>query len=74
MATGRKENGKKSRMFLLFFLPSLHPCDMKLPNFTLLLYGEGEHNTKVVFFSLLNLDTVLSHSPRGHFANICQIK
>ena len=47
---------------------------MKLPNFTLLLYGVGEHNTKVVFFSLLNLDTVLSDSARGHFANICQIK
>ena len=28
----------------------LHPCDMKLPNFTRLLYGVGEHNTKVVFF------------------------
>ena len=52
----------------------LHPCDMTLPNFTRLLYGVGEHNTKVVFFSLLNLDTVLSDSTRGHFANICQIK
>ena len=52
----------------------LHPCDMKLPNFTRLLYGVGEHNTKVVFFSLLNLDTVLLDSPRGNFANICQIK
>ena len=28
----------------------LHPCDMTLPNFTRLLYGVGEHNTKVVFF------------------------
>ena len=59
---------------LYISLPSLHPCDMKLPNFTRLLYGVGEHNTKVVFFSLLNLDTVLSDSARGHFANICQIK
>ena len=84
----RKENGKKSKRFLLtkqqictcitlfctFFLPSLHPCDTKLPNFTRLLYGVGEHNTKVVFFPLLNLDTVLSDSTRENLANICQIK
>ena len=35
---------------LFISLPSLHPCDMKLANFTLLLYGVGEHNTTVVFF------------------------
>ena len=35
---------------LYISLPSLHPCDMKLPNFTRLLYGVGENNTKVVFF------------------------
>ena len=29
---------------------------------------------KSCLFSLLNLDTVLSDSTRGHFANICQIK
>ena len=33
---------------------------MKLPNFTRLLYGVGEHNT--IFFLFLNLDTVLSDS------------
>ena len=31
-------------------LPSLHHCDMKLPNFTSPLYGVGEHNTKIVAF------------------------
>ena len=36
--------------FLYIFLLSLHPYDMKLSNFTRLLYGVGEHNTKVVFF------------------------
>ena len=35
---------------LYIFMPSSHPCDMKLPNFTSSLYGAGEHNTKVVFF------------------------
>ena len=38
---------------LYISLPSLHPCDMKLPNFTRLLYGVGEHNIKVVFFLFL---------------------
>ena len=62
-------------LFCTFLCRRCTPAsDMKLPNFTLLLYGVGEHNTKVVFFSLLNLDTVLSDSARGHFANICQIK
>ena len=37
---------------LYIFFPSLHPCDVKLPNLTRLLYGVGEHNTKVVFFLL----------------------
>ena len=31
-------------------LPSLHHYDMKLPNFTSLFYGVGEHNTKIVAF------------------------
>ena len=31
-------------------LPSLHHCNMKLPNFTSPLYGVGEHNTKIVAF------------------------
>ena len=80
---------QKSKMFLLtkqqiftcitlfctFLCRRCTPAsDMKLTNFTLLLYGVGEHNTKVVFFSLLNLDTVLSDLTRGHFANICHIK
>ena len=40
-------------LFLYSSLPSLHPCDMKLPNFTRLLYGVGKHHTKVVFFLFL---------------------
>ena len=40
-------------LFLYTSLPSLHPCDMKFPNFTRFLYGVGKHNTKVVFFLFL---------------------
>ena len=35
---------------LYISLPSLHHCDIKLPNFTRSLYGLGEQNTDVVFF------------------------
>ena len=35
---------------LYISLLSLHPYDMKLSNFKRLLYGVGEHNTKVAFF------------------------
>ena len=54
-----KENGKKviglhvHHAILYISLPSLHHCDIKLPNFTRSLYGLGEHNTDctdVVFF------------------------
>ena len=57
-----KENGKKVLDFitktttlhvhhaiLYISLPSLHHCDIKLPNFTRSLYGLGEQNTDVVF-------------------------
>ena len=57
-----KENGKNN-MFILtnktftrahailyISLPSLHHYDMKLTNFTSLLDGVGEHNTKIVAF------------------------
>ena len=43
-------------------LPSLHDCDMKITNFTRLLYGVGEHNAKIFLFLFLNLDKVLSDS------------
>ena len=42
--------------------PSLHDCDMKLPNLTRPLYRVGEHNTHIYFFLFLNLDTVPSDS------------
>ena len=45
----RKKN--KQQLFTcitLFYLPSLHHYDIKIPNFTSLLYGVGEHNTKIV--------------------------
>ena len=58
---------------LYISLPSLQPCDMKLPDFTPSLHGVGEHNTKVVFFYFLNLDPVLSDSTRENFASSCQI-
>ena len=58
-----KKNGRKIRCLYLqtttlhvnhaiFYisLPSLHHYVMKLPNFTSLLYGVGEHNTKIVTF------------------------
>ena len=35
---------------LYISLPSLYSCDIKLLNFTCLLFGVGEHNVKVVFF------------------------
>ena len=38
------------RSTLYISLPSMHHCDMELPNFIPTLYGVGEHNRKVVFF------------------------
>ena len=35
---------------LYISVPSLHHYDMKLPNFTSLLYGVDEQNTKIVAF------------------------
>ena len=57
------ENGKKKNLdgfrlakqqlcvciTLFLYISSLHYCDMKLPNFTLPLYGVREHNTKLSF-------------------------
>ena len=58
-----KENGKEvigfysktttlqvNHAILYISFPTLHLCDMKLPNFTRSLYGVREHNTVVVFF------------------------
>ena len=60
---------------LYISLPSLHSCDMKLPNFTCSLYGRsGWTQHKSCLFPLLNLDTVLLYSTRENFANICQIE
>jgi len=59
---------------LYISLPSLHHYDMKLPNFTRLLYGVGEHNTKLnCCFLFLNLDNN-RYGPKENFAKICQIK
>ena len=33
----------------------MHHCDMEPPNFIPTLYGVGEHNRKVVFFSFSKL-------------------
>ena len=41
---------RASRHFVHFLLSLLHRYDIKLPNFTSLLYGVGEHNTKIVAF------------------------
>ena len=60
---------------LFISLPLLHPCDMKLANFSCLLYGVGawtQHNSCLFLF--LNLNTVLLDSTWENFANICQIK
>ena len=55
-----KENGKRicsyqqtttfhvHHAILYISLLSLHHYDIKIPNFTSLLYGVGEHNTKIV--------------------------
>ena len=45
---------------------------MKLPNFTRLLHGVCEHNTKILFF-FLNLDAVLSVSTPESFGNMWHI-
>ena len=57
-----KENGKnntfiltnnnfaRAQAILYISLQSFHHYDMKLPNFTSLLYGVDEHNTKIVKF------------------------
>ena len=59
---------------LYISLPSLHPCDVKLPNFyTLALWSRWTQH-KSCLFPLLNLDSVLSDSTGGNFANNCQIK
>ena len=44
---------------------------IKLPKFTRPLYGVGEHNTKIFFFFVLNLNTVLSDSIAENFAYSC---
>ena len=38
--------------FLWISQPLLHDCNMKLPNFTHLLYGVGEHDTTKNWFKL----------------------
>ena len=59
---------------LYISLSSLHPCDVKLPNFyTLALWSRWTQH-KSSLFPLLNLNTVLSDSTGGNFANNCQIK
>lgn len=37
-------------IFLYISYPSLQVCSLKLPNFTLLVYGVGEHSTRIFFF------------------------
>ena len=37
-------------VILYISLPSMHHYDMKRPNFTSLLYGVDQHNTKIVAF------------------------
>ena len=62
------------RTILYISLPLLHHYDMKLPNFTSLLYGVGEYNTKIYCrFLFLNLDND-RYGPEENFAKICQIK
>ena len=55
--------------FLYISQSLLHDCDMNLPNFMCPLNGVGEQKTKM-FFSFLNIDTVLSDSTPENFANI----
>ena len=37
-------------VFLYISYPSLQVCNLKLPNFTSLVYGIGEHSTRIFFF------------------------
>ena len=57
---------------LFLYISSLHYCNMKLPNFTLPLYGVGEHNTKSFFF-FFRYRLSFGLNP-DNFANIWQIK
>ena len=47
---GNKTNLHVNHAISYISLPSLHLCNMKLPNFRPSLYGVGEHDTRVVFF------------------------
>ena len=59
---------------LYISLPSLHNYDMKLPNFTSLHYGVGEHwEHNSCRFHFLNLDND-RHGPKENFNKIGQIK
>ena len=82
----RKENGRKViglywqnnkfdvHLAILFIsLPSLQPCDMKVPNFTRSLHMRWTQH-KSCLFLFLHLNTVLSDSTWENFANICKIK
>ena len=42
----QNNNFARASRFFYISLPSLHDCDMKITNFTLPLYGVGEHNKK----------------------------
>ena len=55
--------------FFVHFLPSLQDCDVKLPNFTSVLWRTGTHNNHFLFLCV-NLDTVLYNSTPEKFANI----
>ena len=75
----RKENGRKVIGFywqnnkfdvhhaILFILPSLQPCDMKIPNFTGSLHLRWTQH-KSCLFLFLHLNTVLSDSTWENFA------
>ena len=55
-------------------LPSLHHHDMKLPNFTSLLDGVGEHNTTIVAFFFLNYLTIDMPVPKKIYPTFAKLK
>ena len=53
----------------MHFLPSLQDCDVKLPNFTSVLWRTRTHDNYFLFLCV-NLDTFLYNSTPEKFANI----
>ena len=68
----QNNNFARVSRFFVHFLPSLQYCDVKLPNFTSVLWRTGTHDNHFLFL-FVNLDTVVYNSTpeknRQHLTN-----